>query len=158
MATGPPVLTLVATPLLAFTVATFVFALVQVGAGAEAIEFPRASLAVALNLCVVQRGMDTVAGSTETIATTCCTITGNAELAIWFDVWAVTCAVPLATAVTTPPDETVAIEVASLVQVNVAPGMALPPESKAVPTSDAVAPRLAIEAFEPPPEAETVTL
>src|SRR5205807_1264067 len=68
------------------------------------------------------------------------------------------CAVPFATAVTTPVEETVAMEVASLVQVNVATGMALPPESKAVATSDAVAPRLASEALEPPPEAATETL
>src|SRR5437763_494772 len=71
IATGPPVLTLVARPLLPFTVATVGLALVQLGAGAEAITLPRASFGVALNCCLVQRGIDTVAGRTETLATTC---------------------------------------------------------------------------------------
>src|SRR5207237_909448 len=53
MATGPPVLTDVASPL-PFTVATVAFALVQEGAGAEAIVLPRASFGVAVNCCVVQ--------------------------------------------------------------------------------------------------------
>src|SRR5438874_11377921 len=50
------------------------------------------------------------------------------------------------------------MEVASLLQVNVAPGMGLPPESNAVPTSVAVAPRLTIIAFDPPPDVVTDTV
>ena len=49
IATGPPVLTLVARPLLPFTVATVGLALVQLGAGAEAITLPRAPFGVALD-------------------------------------------------------------------------------------------------------------
>jgi hypothetical protein len=57
-----------------------------------------------------------------------------------------------------PLDETVATEVASLAQVNVAPETALPPASNAVATSDTVSPRLASEALDAPPDVVTVTL
>jgi hypothetical protein len=80
MATGPPVLTDAARPFPS-TVATAELALAQVGAGAAATTLPRASRAVAVNCCVVQRGMDAVAGSTETLATICWTVTAKAGLA-----------------------------------------------------------------------------
>src|SRR3989442_11660533 len=52
MEIGPPTFTAVASPL-AFTVATGPLAGLQVGAGAPATAFPRASRAVAANCCVV---------------------------------------------------------------------------------------------------------
>lgn len=80
IAIGPPAATEVARPL-PFTVATDGFALDQVGAGAPATAKPFASFAVAVNCWVVQRGIDAEAGSTETLATTCCTVTVKGALA-----------------------------------------------------------------------------
>src|SRR6266568_6290191 len=74
IATGPPTFTAVARPL-ELTVATVPVAGLQVGAGAPATALPRASRAVAANCWVVQRGMDALGGSSETVATTCWTVT-----------------------------------------------------------------------------------
>ena len=157
MATGPPVLTPVAK--FPFIVAMDGFALAQVAAGAPTTVLPRASLGVALNCCMVQRGIEAVAGSTATDVTTCCTVTVSAGLGTWFEVArAVMCAVPFATAVTTPDEDTDATDVASLDQLNVAPETALPPGSNAVATSDTAWPRLASDALDAPPDVATVTL
>ena len=51
---------------------------------------------------------------------------------------AVIVAVPLATAVTSPADETVATDVLDVLHVTVAPDMVAPPASFTVATSDAV--------------------
>jgi len=51
---------------------------------------------------------------------------------------AVIVAVPLATAVTSPADETVAIDELDVVHVTVAPDIVVPPASFTVATSDAV--------------------
>jgi hypothetical protein len=86
-------------------------------------------------------------------------VTVRAGLATWFEVArAMTCAVPFATAVTTPDEETAAIEVASLDQLNVAPEMGLPPESNAIATRDTVSPRLASDALDAPPDVANETL
>ena len=160
MATGPPGLTPRATPFVP-TVATAVLALFQVGAGAPATRLPRASRGVAANCWVVQKGIDAVGGSTDTLATACWTVTASpgAGLATWLDVArATTWAEPFAIAVTSPAELTVAIAGASLVQPNDAPTTGLPPESKAVATSWTVSPRLASEAEAPPADVLTATL
>src|SRR6267378_7082869 len=64
MATGPPLATPRASPAAGSTVATPVFPLLQLAAGALATRLPRASNGVAANCWVVQRGIDAVAGST----------------------------------------------------------------------------------------------
>src|SRR5712691_10257697 len=158
IATGPPTFTAVARPL-ELTVATVPVVGLQVGAGALATALPRASRAVAANCWVVQRGMDAVGGSRETVATTCWTVTPSpgAALLTWLDALATTCAVPFAAAVTRPDALALATAGASLVQVNVAPATGLLPASRAVATSWTVSPRLASEAEEAPPEVVTDT-
>jgi hypothetical protein len=164
MAIGPPTLAPRARPLFGSTVATDGLALLQVAAGALATRLPRASRGVAANCCVVHRGIEMVAGNTETLATTCWTVTPNPgeALATWFEVaLAVTCAAPFATAVRRPLASTVATAGASLLQLNAAPATGLPPPgpaSRAVAISWTVSPRLASEAEAPPVEVLTDTV
>src|SRR2546423_5002542 len=159
MSTGPPTLTAVASPL-ELTVATVLADELQVGPGAPATAFPRASRAVAANCCVVQRAIDAVGGNTETLATTCWTVTASpgAGLVTWLDVArATTCAEPFPTALTMPAELTVATAGASLVQPKVAPAIVNPLASLAVPTSWTVSPRLASAAEVPPVQVDTAT-
>src|SRR5690349_2032572 len=81
IATGPPTAAPRASPFES-TVAMDPVATLHVGAGAEATTFPRASRAVPANCCVVQRGIDAVAGTTDTLATTCWTVTGSPGAAL----------------------------------------------------------------------------
>src|SRR6266852_5615816 len=160
IATGPPTLAPRARPLPS-TVATEPVVGLQVGAGAPATAFPRASRAVAANCWLLQNGIDAVGGSSDTLATTCWTVTASpgAGLATWLDTArATTWAEPFATAVTTPVELTVATAGVSLVQPNDAPTTGLPPASNAVATSWTVSPRLASEADVPPACVLTETL
>jgi hypothetical protein len=70
IATGPPTFTVVARPL-ALTVAIVPVAGLHVAAGAPATVFPRPSRGTAANCWVVHRGLDALAGNTETLATAC---------------------------------------------------------------------------------------
>jgi hypothetical protein len=105
--------------------------------GAPGMALPPASLTVAVSVAVSAiDAKESEVGDNSMLERTCSTVT--ADVAVNDPEVAVTVAVPSATEVTSPADETVATDAADVVQVTGAPGMTVPPASLTVAVSVAV--------------------